>query len=117
MEEIYFDEPGVISLWVGQVWVALGSNFLRDLYGVDDYDPDNQECILRDSSTTVSELVLKLSYSDSFRDAAIESALQLGIVSARWIMAQYDFAYDPTRVGLAALPTEPVFIGRFKWHE
>ncbi|TWT34124.1 hypothetical protein Enr8_15170 [Blastopirellula retiformator] len=35
MEDVYFEEDGVVSLWLGQVKVAPGSNFLRDLYRVD----------------------------------------------------------------------------------
>lgn len=45
------------------------------------------------------------------------TAGQLGITSALWVMAQFDFAYDPAASGIASMPQEPVFIGRFDWNE
>jgi hypothetical protein len=115
MSQVYFEEDGVVSLWVGKVPVAAGSNFLRDHYGVEYYDPDNQECVVEESSTPISEIVCKLSYSESFRDAATIEAKRIGIRSGLWVMAQYDFAYDPELVGIKVLPREPVFLGRFRW--
>lgn len=117
MEDVYFEEDGVVSLWVGQVKVAPGSNFLRDLYRVDDYDPDNQECIVQASATPIVDLIAELSYSESFRDAALAAAEQLRMSSPLWIMAQYDFAYDPAAVQLIDWPAEPKFLGTFAWND
>lgn len=117
MAELHLEEDAAISLWAGQQRVAPGSNFLRDLYGVDDYDPDNQECIVEDSVAPIKDIISKLSYSDSFVDAAVVAADQLGIRSALWVMAQFDYAYDPAAAGIAPMPQEPVFIGRFDWNE
>jgi hypothetical protein len=99
------------------VRVAQGSNFLKDKYGVEYYDPDNQECVVENSAIPFANLVSQLSYSESFQAAAIDAAQRLGVSSALWVMAQYDFAYDPEAVGLAVLPHEPLFIGRFQWNE
>jgi hypothetical protein len=117
MDEIYWEKEGVVSLWAGQVRVADGSNFLRDQYGVEYYDPDNQECVVEESIIPISDLIPQLSYSESFRAAAIESARRVGISSALWVMAQYDFAYDPSKVALTLLPQEPAFLGSFPWRE
>ncbi len=114
---MYFEEDGIVSLWVGQVRVAKGSNFLKDQYGVDYYDPDNQECVVEESVIPIAGLISQLSYSASFREAAINAASQLSVSSALWVMAQYDFDYDPEAVGLTDLPDEPKFIGKFNWHE
>ena len=86
MTELDFEEDGVVSLWVGQKRVATGSNFLRDKYGIEYYDPDNQECVIEESVTPLFDLLSQLSYSESFRDDAFEAAKHLGITSALWIM-------------------------------
>ena len=115
MEDLFFEEAGVVSLWAGQVPVTPGSNFLRAGYGVGYCDPDFQDCIVEESITPIGEILHKLSYSASFREAAIDAARRFGISSCRWVMAQYDFAYDPSLPGLVSLSTEPVFLGRFRW--
>lgn len=117
MADFSFEEDGIVSLWAGQVPVAPGSNFLRDGYGVEYYDPDFQECIVEDAITPIAEILPKLSYSASFREAALDAARRLGIPSCRWVMAQYDFAYDPGLPGLVSIPAEPVFLGRFQWSQ
>ncbi|MDB5342831.1 MAG: hypothetical protein JWP89_1208 [Schlesneria sp.] len=117
MAELYLEEDGIVSLWIGQRQVASGSNFLRDQFGIDFYDPDNQECIVEDSVTSIADLISQLSYSESFQGDAVEAAERLGITSGIWVMGQYDYAYDLLAAGVTAVPVEPVFIGKFNWHE
>jgi hypothetical protein len=117
MADLYLSEDGAVSLWIGQKLVTPGSNFLRDQFGVNYYDPDNQECIVEVAVTPISDLVSRLSFSESFRAAAIEAAERLGVKSALWVMAQFDFAYNPLAAGLKSPRSEPLFIGKFDWHE
>ena len=112
-----YRKDGAVSLWIGQKRVTPGSNFLRDQFGVDYYDPDNQECIVEEAVTPIFDLVSRLTCSESFRVAAIEAVEHLGVTSALWVMAQFDFAYDPLAAGLKSAPSEPLFIGKFDWHE
>jgi hypothetical protein len=117
MEDIDFEQQGIVSLWVGQIRVAEGSNFLHDGYGVDFYEPDQQECLIEDSPQPLAEILAQLSYAESFRDAALAAAKRKKISTCLWIMAQYDFAYDPQLPGLKTLPQEPVFLGSFAYEQ
>jgi hypothetical protein len=112
-----FSMDGIVSIWVGRKLVEPGSDFLRDKYRVEYYDPDDQECIVETSPSALDALVSRLSYSESFRNEVVEEAKRVGLTSALWVMAQYDFAYDPVKAGLSATPDEPSYLGSFKWHE
>lgn len=117
MADIYFGKGGVVSLWAGQRRVVPGSNFLRDKFNVEYNDPDNEECIVEDSISPLPDLISGLSYSESFQQAAIKAAERLGVTAALWVMAEFDFAYDPVKAGVQRVPSEPIFLGQFEWHE
>src|SRR4051812_34503812 len=107
----------MVSIWCGQSPVEPDSDFLRDNYGIEYWDPDSQECVIDKSTPPISLLAKRLSYHESFYDALIRGAESLRLTKALWVLAQYDFAYDPARAGLTKIPDEPQFIGCFKWHE
>jgi hypothetical protein len=112
-----FSMDGVVSIWVGQVAVTPGSDFLRDTFGVEYYDPDSQESIVESSPSPLAAMVRRLSYSESFGDAVLKEANRVGLTSALWVMAQFDFAYDGAKAGLSELPDEPFYLGSFEWQE
>jgi hypothetical protein len=64
----------------------------------------------------VASLLSQLSYSSSFIQDALTAAKHMGITEAYGVMAQFDFAYDPSRV-TKPISNDPVFIGYFRWHE
>ena len=46
-----FSMDGIVSIWVGQERVEPDSDFLREKFGVEYYDPDSQDCIVEESPT------------------------------------------------------------------
>jgi hypothetical protein len=117
MSSVSFGKKGIVSVWVGQTNVEQGSNFLRDKFGVEYYDPDDQDCIVGENRSPIRDLASRLSYSDTFLDLLLEKAGSMGVTSSLWILAQYDFEYDPDRVGVSVLPREPLYVGSFDWHD
>ena len=67
-------------------------------------------------SIEIAELIGRLSYSESFLEAALEGAKELGVTEGRRIIALYDFAYIPEAVGVT-LPEDPVFLGAFSYDD
>jgi hypothetical protein len=113
-----FEHFSVVSIWVGltdQSGLPDEADILQDLCGVGYYSVDNQESNNYDyRNVQISELLRELSYSSSFADAAINAASLLGVYRARWIIAQYDFAYQPSKVK-RSVHNEPIFLGRFSY--
>lgn len=111
-----FEQDGVVSLWAGQHRVAPTIDVLRELCAVDYYNVDFQEGVVAPewTPTPLSELVGQLSYSESYLDAVIEAADELGIETAVWVVMQLNFAYDPAKVE-RSVPDDAIFIGRFQW--
>ena len=119
-----YRKPGVVSIRVGvaepDLKATRGVDILKELCGVDSYDPDDQEVILapgrRRSPRPVADLVGQLSYSESFLPAVVAAAADRGIDRVYWAVAQFDFAYHPERVRTKVGP-DPVFLGMFPWQE
>ena len=113
------EQPGVVSLWLFRELedpADAGKDILKELCGVDSYDPDFQEGVNHDAPKPVSELLEPLSYSASFRELATSAAERLRVAEAYAVVAQYDFAYDPARVTKPVVK-DPIFLGTFAWHE
>lgn len=88
---------------------------LQDLCGVGYYELDNQEISgagVEESS--IYELLMAISYSPSFANQAIQNASNLGMTVGFWLLAQFDFAYEPSRV-LREIAVDPIFIGQFMY--
>lgn len=118
-----FRKKGKLSLWLGvhaSTQEAMQCvDILKDLCGVDSYDLDDQEVSAVDDSfprAAVSEIIGSLSYSSSFIDQALERAEQEKISLVHWALAQFDFAYDPRRVG-RSVAADPLFLGVFDWDD
>jgi len=113
-----FEKSGVVSVWAGLSNKASDSedlDVLQDLCGVGYYSLDNQESNCKDFQLVpLTDLLSDLSYVASFQDAAIAAASQLGLGNARWVLAQYDFEYDPRRVK-RQIHEDPLFLGVFPY--
>ena len=59
-------------------------------------------------------LLKDISYSASFIDKALKSALDKGITEAKWVIVQYDFDYNPNTVK-RTISEDPIFIGSFNY--
>lgn len=119
-----YRKPGVVSIWVGVAKPDLKANrgvdILKEMCGVDSYDPDDQEVILAParcrSPKPVADIVGQFSYSESFRSAVIAAAEARSIHRIYWAVAQFDFAYHPERVR-GEVWQDPVFLGMFQWRD
>ena len=111
-----FEKEGVLSLWIGYEEATLeDEDCLQDCCGVGYYDLDSNESNSNEGQiTSLDDLLSELSFSSSFKKAALASANARGITQARWIMVQYDFAYDPSRVKRPIQP-DPIFLGVFDY--
>jgi len=89
---------------------------LQHFAGVDHYDVDSQEGVVREVPTPIADLLAPLSYSDSFRTEAAVAARRMGVNNAFGVLAQFDFAYDPAAV-TRPVARDPMFLGRFSWHD
>lgn len=111
-----FETKGVVSVWLGfkdDSDDPPDLDVLQDLCGVGYYDLDFQECNHVDFEVVpVRRLLEGISFSESFLDAALNAATRIGKKEARWVLVQYDFAYDPSRVK-RPIATDPVFLGVF----
>lgn len=112
-----------LSLWLAvkkpSVKKMEGVDILKDLCGVRHYDLDSQElsAVADDfPKATVEDILGKLSYSSTFRDAAVQAAAAKSITHAYWALAQYDFVYKP-KAGRKADERAPLFLGVFDWND
>lgn len=90
-------------------------DILQENCGVGYYRLDDQESnCFNFEPTLLRDLLNDISYSESFIDAAIKAASNKGITKARWVIAQYDFEYNPRRI-VRPISTDPIFIGVFPY--
>ena len=111
-----FEREGVVSIWVGVAEVAgcTDTDVLQDLCGVGYYNLDNQEANARPAAVPVEVLLGEISYSATFLSQALKSASELGVSAARWVIVQFDFGYDPSRVS-RPVAADPLFLGVFTY--
>lgn len=114
-----FERDGRVSIWAFREEedpADVEKDVLKEFCGVDFYDSDFQEGVNCQALESLVILLTQLSYSDSFIDAALRAADQIGITMAFGVVAQFNFEYDPKQVTRPA-SDDPVFIGAFGWHE
>ena len=108
----------LLAFWVGLADESTGGgeiDVLQDLCGVGYYNIENQESNCHEFRVvSVVDLLGELSYSPTFRDDAVKAAIDKGVMKGRWVVAQYDFAYDPGRVK-RSISSDPVFLGVFPY--
>ncbi|WP_202742875.1 hypothetical protein [Acinetobacter calcoaceticus] len=112
-----FEKEGTVSIWAGILGedVDTDLDILQDLYGVGYYRLDDQETNnFNFEMVSLNELIEDLSYSKSFINEVVSVAFEKGIVDCRWVTAQYDFAYNPSKVR-RNIAKDPIFIGNFKY--
>ena len=121
-EDDYYGQPFEAEGFVS-IWVATGVlnkypaelEPLQDWCGVGYYDVDSHEQNHAEyKAVPIAELLTPLSYSPSFQRQALEEARRRGISTVTWVMAQYDFAYQPSA---AKRPVSDVvtFLGAFRY--
>jgi len=113
-----FDQEGVVSIWVGMEDNSNdppGLEVLPDLCGVGYYDLDANE-ITHDGFELVplERLLARLSFASSFVKEAVAVAERRNVAMVRYVVLQYDFAYDPTKVK-RAIAKDPIFLGVFPY--
>ena len=115
-----FEQVGKVSIWLGLTTdeddpEAL--DVLQDLCGVGYYDLDKQDMNCFDFEfTNLKKLLKDISYSDSFIEQVCGEAYSKGYKEARWVLAQYDFEYDPNKVK-RKIEADPVFLGTYNYRE
>jgi hypothetical protein len=113
------EREGVVSVWTFRKKVDpadSGKDVLKEFAGVDSYDLDYQETVFREVKSPLRDLVTEMSYSDTFVDAVVAAAARLNIHQAIGVVAQYNFAYDPTLIR-KPIRKDPAFLGYFDWHD
>ena len=113
-----FEQKGFVSVWLGLTDDSDDEenlDVLQDLCGVGCYDLDWQEgnCF-EFELVPVKRLLEELSFASSFIDQALLAAKAKGMEQARWVLVQFDFAYDPARVK-RPIAADPVFLGVFPY--
>lgn len=113
-----FEKKGVVSVWLGLKDDSddpPNLDVLQDLCGVGYYDLDFQEGNhIEFEMVPVRRLLEEISFSDTFMDEVLDAAKKIGREAARWVLVQYDFAYDPSRIK-RPIASDPVFLGVFSY--
>lgn len=112
-----FEQDGVVSVWAGLLGDEGDTEFdvLQDMCGVGYYRLSDQENNCFDFQLIgLRDLLKDLSYANTFIEEVLAAAEHKGIAEARWVVVQYDFQYDPTKV-LRSVLEDPVFIGYFPY--
>ena len=113
-----FVKVGKVSIWIGLTTDEDDPedlDVLQDLCGIGYYSLDNQDMNSFDfKETDIKALLVDLSYSKSFSKEVYKTARVKGYTKARWILAQYDFSYDPTKVK-RKIEKDPIFLGAYNY--
>ena len=115
-----FEKDGKVSIWLGfstDEDDPEDLDVLQDLCGVGYYNLDKQDMNCFDFElSNLKKLFKDISYSDSFIDKVCKDADSKGYKEARWVLAQYDFHYDPSKIKRKIEP-DPVFLGTYNYRE
>ena len=115
-----FEEEGKVSIWFGFTTDENDPDnldVLQDLCGVGYYDLDKQDMNCFDFELSSPRKLLKdLSYSNSFIEQVLEETNSKGYKEARWVLAQYDFNYEPSKVK-RKIEADPIFVGTYNYWE
>ncbi|MFK8987208.1 hypothetical protein [Acinetobacter seifertii] len=110
-----FEKEGTVSIWAGILGEDVDLDILQDLCGVGYYRLDDQETNnFNFERVSLNKLLEDFYYSKSFINEVVSAAFEKGVVECRWIIAQYDFAYNPSKVR-RSIAKDPIFIGSFKY--
>jgi len=123
-EESFYGQPfelqGKVSVWVSAM--DLGElpdkiDILQDLCGVGYYNPDVQDVVIGEVEQPLARLLeAGISYQSSFREEVVNAAEAVNISQSKWILAQYDFAYDASVVE-RPIDQSIVFLGVFDYDQ
>jgi hypothetical protein len=105
-----FIRSGIVSVWLalpGFDATAKG-DALQTRCGVGYYRLDDQEANASDGvPLSVERLLTPISYSESFSSRIVDVARSKGISYSSWVLVQFDFEYDPSRV---TRPIDPALL-------
>lgn len=113
-----FNKEGVVSVWASRMSLddhpdAL--DVLQDYCGVGAYDPDFTEANnFQYKVVPIRSLLSELSFATSFMDEVEKVAVSQGLGEASWVVVQYDFEYDRSRVKRVVHP-DITSLGAFKY--
>jgi len=113
---ISFEKEGWISVWSGMSAEDREQDILKSFCGIDYYDVDFQEILVAPDWEVIdsTQLFERLSFADSYLDKLIHAATTKGLVKCRYVVAQFNFKYDPKKVTKPIAP-DPVFVGTFRY--
>jgi hypothetical protein len=103
-----FIRPGLVSVWLALPGfdVTATCDALQTRCGVGYYRLDDQEANASNGEPLgIDKLLAPISYSKSFSGQIVEAAKPKGIFSSQWVLVQFDFAYDCSRVRRPIDPT------------
>lgn len=112
-----FEHKDFVSIWIGlsNDKTDMEIDVLQNLCGVGYYELNNQEINHLDFELVPIDFLIKdLSYSNTFVDHFMHHSRLKGIDHGRWIIAQYDFKYDPLKIK-RPIQNDPIFIGYFHY--
>ncbi|QDV17317.1 hypothetical protein Pan153_19520 [Gimesia panareensis] len=113
-----FETDGKLSLWLFRdpPEDSFDDDILKTQFGITTYDEDMLEVGGSDEweTTPLKKVFKPMSYSESWAEAAIARAKELGIEECRRGFFILNFAYDPQKVQ-NKIPAEPVFLGVFDY--
>ncbi|MEJ7806724.1 MAG: immunity 22 family protein [Telluria sp.] len=114
-----FEKKGVLSVWVSIDTRSEDKDVdtLQDLCGIGFYQLSAQESNHLDYQLIgLASLLADLSYSKTYMNDVVSAAREKGIEKARWVVVQYDFAYDPAAV-TRTVEADPIFLGIFEYSD
>lgn len=103
-----FIRPGLVSVWLALPGfdAASTNDALQTRCGVGYYRLDDQETNASNGEPlSIDKLLAPISYSQSFSNQIVEAANSKGIFASRWVLVQFDFSYDPSRIRRPIDPT------------
>src|SRR5579872_2361596 len=98
---VSFLQEGMVSLWVFRKRLnpaSTGGDVLGNLCGVDYYNTDFQDMATSEDVQPLASLLSQISDANSFLDEAVVAAERIGVKEAYGVIAQFDFAYEPSKV-------------------
>lgn len=114
-----FERKGKVSIWVflkPENPEDTEKDVLKEFCGVDYYDQDFQEGMSCIEPVPLASILEKLSYAESFIDAALATAGNQNIEEVLGVIAQFNFEYDASKVS-RSISDDPQFVGAFDWHD
>jgi hypothetical protein len=113
-----FQQGGFVSVWIGDLsdeelddYLNMSENFSKD-FGFRLNEKDAPEATSEPEGASIAQLVDRFSWSKSYREAVIATAVGQGIHQSRAMVVFHNFRYDPAKVSVGRV-AKLVFLGAF----